>query len=196
MPSPEATVALAVAAVVALVAVIALRRRFRWWILVIALLILIGDAGIWWILTPHFYNVTWLPRFRNLVAPSWCLEGDYFLVDESPDPTLEMAGSSSAVPVSVADYRAHPNDWSKSPAYQKIYGTLPFAPQSTILAVVPAGTPMRLSKIVAEYRPATRDVILLEEMTVAGRVVDGTMLFYDLPDHPLMPAKGLKQCAQ
>ena len=55
---------------------------------------------------------------------------------------------------------------------------------------------MRLSKIVAEYRPATRDVILLEEMTVAGRVVDGTMLFYDLPNHLLTPAKGLKQCSE
>ena len=196
MPAPEATVSLAVAAVIALVAMIALRRRFRWSILIVALVLLISDAGIWWIITPHDYNVTWLPRFRNLVAPAWCLEGDYFLVEDSPYPTLEMAGFSSGVPVSIADYRAHPDDWSKSPAYQRVYGILPFAPQSTILAVVPAGTPVRLSKIVAEYRPATRDVILLEEMTVAGRVVDGTMLFYDLPNHPLMPARGLKRCSE
>ena len=196
MPAPEATVSLAVAAIIALAAIIGLRRRFRWWILIIALVFLIGDAAIWWVITPHFYNVTWLPRFRSLVAPAWCLEGDYFLVDDLPSPSLEPAGFSSGVPVSVADYKAHPDDWSKSAAYQRVYGTLPFAPQSTILAVVSAGTPMRLSKIVAEYRPATRDVILLEEMTVAGRVVDGTMLFYDLPNHPLMPAKGLKRCSE
>ena len=140
MPAPEATVSLAVAAIIVLVTSIALRRRFRWSILIIALVLVISDAAVWWIITPHDYNVTWLPRFRSVVAPAWCLEGDYFLVDESPYPTLEIVGFSSGVPVSVADYRAHPNDWSKSAAYQRVYGTLPFAPQSTILAVVPAGT--------------------------------------------------------
>ena len=196
MPAPEATVALAIAAILMLAAIIAVRRRFRWWILIVTLLLLAGDAGVWWVLTPHHYDVTRLPRFRSVVAQSWCLDADYFLVDESPYATLEKAGFSSAVPVSVADYRAHPNDWSKSSEYQRIYGTLPFAPQSTILAVVPAGTPMRLSRIIAEYRPATHDVIHLEEVTVAGRVVDGTMMFYEMPGQPLIPAKELKPCSQ
>ena len=175
---------------------IALRQRFRRWVLFVALFLIVIDGAVWWVITPHQYNVTWLPRFRSVVAPSWCLENDYFLVDESPYPVLESVGSSSAVPVSVADYRAHPGDWSRSPAYQRVFGTLPFAPQSTILAVVPAGTPMRLSKVIAEYRPATRDVIFLEEMTVAGRVVDGTFMFYEEPGRPLIPAKGMKPCTQ
>jgi len=194
--TPEAATALALGAVIVLGGAAMLRRGFRWWIVIVVLLVVIMDAGVWCILTPHHVNVTSLPRFRDVIEPAYCLDGDYFLVDQSPfPPSLESAGSSSAVPMSVADYRAHPTDWSKSADYQRVYGTLPFAPQSTILAVVPAGTAVRLTKIIAEYRPATRDIICTEEVTVAGRAAEGTLLFYDLPGGKLMPGKSLKRCA-
>jgi len=191
--TPEQLLAISIGAAIGIGSAFLMRRRFSWTIVIFTFFLLFADFAIWWVITPHRYDVTRWERFRDVVEPQWCLNADYFLVEQSGLPSVELAGFGSGVPTSVADYRAHPKDWMKSPEYQKIYGTLPFAPQPNILAVLPAGTPFRVVKVVAEYRSGTHEWHSRPHVMIAGRLADGWMLFFGRGFY-LAPMKEVSRC--
>ena len=143
--------------------------RRRRVVVALFVLLLLADGAVWWVLTPHHYDITWWPRFRPVLQQAWCLHEDYVLVD-NPPLLAELEPAMMAKSAGVS-----------------------------VAAAVPHGTPFRVKKVIAEYRPRTRDFILDVVIDVGGRAADGSLMFWDngmLPGraHDLVPMKGVSKC--
>jgi hypothetical protein len=123
------------------------QRNWKW---LLPLSLLLGTCA--YVCTPHEYDVT--DRFQSLTKTRWCTTEDQFIVPftDTGKLHLEVGGNSSDVPNSVADYKAHPNDWFNLPQYAATYQS-GMVHHGDVRAAIPKGTEFRVTKVIKSTNP-------------------------------------------